>query len=144
MFHHGQTPSGQWLFHICSPPIPFFASPSGMTPPHSLLSFHSLFFLFLFLFRFDRTLQIAYRPRVGSSLPRLIATLDPVVQSRFQTPRWFLSASPRDIENWDGINSSGLFFSSLPFWMFRMIWTILKLWYGFRYREALRIINPFI
>lgn len=40
------------------------------------------------------------------------------------------SASPRDIENWDGINSSGLFFSSLPFWMFRMIWTILKLVYG--------------
>lgn len=89
MFHHGKSRRDRdapYLFAdvAANRTVPFFPlyPPLPFPRPRSVVSF--LFPPFprsLFFYRFDRTLQIAYRLGVGSTLGRLIATFDPVVRS---------------------------------------------------------------
>lgn len=132
----------RFLFSL---PLLVYNAPSP--PPHIHFfpsSFSSLLFFLLLLFLVStETLQIAYRPRVGSSLPRLIATLDPV-RPRFQafkTPWRFLG----DIENIGmELILLGCFFSSSFFWIWFALWSRLRsrrgseLVYGYRDIEKLR------
>lgn len=119
MFHHGQNPSGPWLFHICfAAADSFFRFPSWYITlpfsPYSFLSFLLFFFTFFpspSLSRFDRNVTNC----LSSSRWQLVASSYRDAwprPSEISSLQDSLTISRRYRKYRDGINSSRLLFSS--------------------------------
>lgn len=133
MFHHGQNPSGPWLFHIC------FAAADSFFPllvynapfsPYSFLSFLLFFFTFFpspSLSRFDRNVTNC----LSSSRWQLVASSYRDAwprPSEISSLQDSLTISRRYRKYRDGINSSRLLFSSSFF--LDLVWNGIELLCG--------------